>query len=251
MMACFAILLAFASLVDPMIGTEGVGSEYGGMMPMTGVPFGSMHLVPMTRTNGVGRTSFNSLDRQLLGFVLTRQPAIWMGEWGAVRIPLAQPQPIETIEAHPHYTRVRAGGRTYELTASSHVACIRTDDPSLGETLPDVGRTSERTTRTGADPKPNFACHWRKRRCGNLLKVSVSLIDWRQAEANENELPDDFDASVGQVRALWETLLGRFEIEATEEVRKIFYTGLYHALLYPREMTECGRHFTETEGGWK
>ena len=33
MMACFAILLAFASLIDPMIGTEGVGSEYGGMMP--------------------------------------------------------------------------------------------------------------------------------------------------------------------------------------------------------------------------
>ena len=64
-------------IVDPLIGTEGMGTEYGGMMPMTGVPFGSMHLVPVTRTNRVSATSFNALDRQLLGFILTRQPAIW------------------------------------------------------------------------------------------------------------------------------------------------------------------------------
>ena len=28
--------------IDPLIGTEGKGSQYGGMMPMTGVPFGSI-----------------------------------------------------------------------------------------------------------------------------------------------------------------------------------------------------------------
>ena len=44
-----AILATALAFVDPMIGTEGTGSEYGGMMPMTGVPFGSMHLVPVTR----------------------------------------------------------------------------------------------------------------------------------------------------------------------------------------------------------
>ena len=32
--------------VDPLIGTEGSGSQYGGMMPYTCVPFGSFHLVP-------------------------------------------------------------------------------------------------------------------------------------------------------------------------------------------------------------
>ena len=45
--------------VDPLIGTEGSGSEYGGMMPYTGVPFGSFQMVPMTRQNRVGRLSFN------------------------------------------------------------------------------------------------------------------------------------------------------------------------------------------------
>ncbi len=41
--------------VDPLIGTEGSGSQYGGMMPYTCVPFGSFHLVPMTRA---GLTSY-------------------------------------------------------------------------------------------------------------------------------------------------------------------------------------------------
>ena len=31
--------------VDPLIGTEGIGSQYGGMMPYTGVPFGSFQKV--------------------------------------------------------------------------------------------------------------------------------------------------------------------------------------------------------------
>jgi len=38
--AAFAGARDWASFVDPMVGTEGTGSEYGGMMPMTGVPFG-------------------------------------------------------------------------------------------------------------------------------------------------------------------------------------------------------------------
>ena len=41
--------------VDPLIGTEGTGSQYGGMQPYTCVPFGSFHVVPMTRTNCIGR----------------------------------------------------------------------------------------------------------------------------------------------------------------------------------------------------
>ena len=72
------------SFVDPLIGTEGTGSQYGGMMPMIGVPFGSIHWVPMTRLTEVGTLSYNQVDDKLLGFVGSRQPAIWMGEWGQI-----------------------------------------------------------------------------------------------------------------------------------------------------------------------
>ena len=80
--------------VDPLIGTEGEGSQYGGMMPMAGVPFGSIQWVPMTRLTEVSRLSFNSSDSLLLGFIGTRQPAIWMGDWGQVSIqPQTTPRP--------------------------------------------------------------------------------------------------------------------------------------------------------------
>ena len=86
--------------VDPLIGTEGLGTEYGGMQPYTCVPFGSFHAVPMTRTNAIGRLSFNSSDADLLGIILTRQPAIWMGDWGEVRIAVP-PAKLMKLDAKP------------------------------------------------------------------------------------------------------------------------------------------------------
>ena len=55
--------------VDPLIGTEGEGTEYGGLMPYIGVPFGSAQWTPMTRLNDVSRLSYNAADTLLLGFI--------------------------------------------------------------------------------------------------------------------------------------------------------------------------------------
>ena len=112
--------------IDPLIGTEGSGSQYGGMQPYTCVPFGSFHMVPMTRLNRVGQLSFNAADDTLIGFILTRQPAIWMGDWGEVRIPI-EPSKIERAEYAPHLGRVTAGGRMFEYTATAHAAWLRGD----------------------------------------------------------------------------------------------------------------------------
>ena len=72
--------------VDPLIGTEGAGSQYGGVWPGVGQPFASLQWVGMTRLTEVGRTSYNFSDTALLGFIGTRQPAIWMGDYGQVSI---------------------------------------------------------------------------------------------------------------------------------------------------------------------
>ena len=243
--ACVGAGLGF---VDPMVGTEGRGSEYGGMMPMTGVPFGAMHLVPVTRTNAVGRTSFNALDKNLLGFCLTRQPAIWMGEFGPVRIWLDKPLAIESIEAHPWQTTVKAGGKTYELAATAHGALIRSDDPALGAGLADEGVTTERTARVSTEPIPNFACRWSKRRNGKLLAVGVSLISAENAQRHRPTGSDEaFDAIVSDSIAKWDYFFDRLFIDAPERVKKIFYTGLYHALLYPRDLSEEGLYYSAVD----
>lgn len=251
----FAVVLASGSVrgvsaldcVDPMIGTEGVGSEYGGMTPMTGVPFGSMHLIPVTRTNAVGRTSFNALDRYLLGFVLSRQPAIWMGEFGPVRIWLDKPLAIESIDAHPWKTVVKAGGRTYELSADSHVAIIRSDDPTLGKPLADRGRTSERTQRVSTRAIPNFACSWAKRRTENELAIAVSLVSAENAERYLIDSPKDIAELECRTRDAWRECFNRVEIEADDETKTIFYTALYHAMLYPRDLSEFGSYYSAVD----
>lgn len=244
-----AILATALSFVDPMIGTEGTGSEYGGMTPMTGVPFGSMHVIPVTRTNAVGRTWFNALDKELLGFVLSRQPAIWMGEFGAVPIWLEKPLPIESVDAHPWRTVVKAGGRTYELAALSHAAVIRSDDPTLGVALADAGSTSARTCRVSMKPIPNFRCHWAKRTAARAdgrreVAVGVSLIRPENAAAAAGYAATlGLDGCAAAARLEWERLFSRVEIAATDRVKRIFYTGLYHALLYPRKLSERGGEY--------
>lgn len=241
-----------------MIGTEGKGSEYGGMTPMTGVPFGSMHLIPMTRTNAVGRTWFNALDRELLGFVLSRQPAIWMGEFAPVVIPLSKPLPIESVDAHPWKTTVKAGGMTYELAASSHAAAIRTDDPFFGESLASSGSTTARTCRVSMRPMRRFRCHWKKlsRQLPGgkrLVVTGVSLVSAANASfAAEESLEGGVDAIAAESRELWGKFFSRVEIDASDDVKKIFYTGLYHSLLYPRKLSErCGTYYSAVDDSFR
>ena len=83
-----------------------------------------------------------------------------------------------------------------------------------------------------------------------VVKVGVSLISAEQARANlRREIPEDGAAAVDAVaarsRAAWSAQFARLTIETPrEDVKTIFYTGLYHALLYPREIDEYGRYYS-------
>ena len=123
--------------IDPLIGTEGKGSQYGGMMPMTGVPFGSIQWVPMTRLTEVGSLSYNEIDTQLLGFIGTRQPAIWMGDWGQVSFmprtgtvdcdfaTRGTPFDHAREQVSPWRTRIESGGIITDYAGTSRAAVYR------------------------------------------------------------------------------------------------------------------------------
>ena len=68
--------------VDPHIGTGGGGTEYGGTMPFVSAPFGAISWTAQTRINKVGSASYAIEDKSISGFIATRQPAIWMGDYG-------------------------------------------------------------------------------------------------------------------------------------------------------------------------
>lgn len=228
--------------IDPLIGTEGVGSEYGGMMPMVGVPFGSFQMVPMTRLNRVGQLSFNSSDDALIGFILTRQPAIWMGDWGEVRIPI-EPRRIARAEYAPFVARVVAGDRTYAFTATAHAAWLRGD---LRDVRLSDGYSSNRDDANLGAELPNFR-GWRcVRRVPGGLQIGVSLISLEQARANlAAEIGEkSFETVVAETKAEWARYFDRVRIDAPDDVKTIFYTGLYHTLLYPRQIDEGGRYYS-------
>ncbi|WP_215224935.1 GH92 family glycosyl hydrolase [Echinicola shivajiensis] len=78
-------------------------------------------------------------------------------------------------------------------------------------------------------------------------KVSTSFISLEQARQNQNiEVPDwDFDALVKRTEEVWQKRLSRLQIKgATEDQKTIFYTALFHTMLFPREFSEYGRYYS-------
>jgi len=295
--------------VDPLIGTKGEGTQYGGMMPMAGVPFGSIQWVPMTRLTDVSRLSFNESDSLLLGFIGTRQPAIWMGEWGQVSF---QPQlgevdmnystrgqAIESYKYAPCLNEVSAGGiatrfaglshsAVYEFSAADHLVIDASRTPyhprsnhafqpghiEFGEDCRSIsGWNSDRFDGQHTSEKPNFKGYFYIELSRPFtdtfvkgdkeeevqayvsfadpgksltLRIGVSLISVEDAKANmQSELAGrGVDAVAAISRKLWQDKFDVLRIEASDEVKTIFYTGLYHALLYPRKIDENGRYYS-------
>ena len=79
-----------------------------------------------------------------------------------------------------------------------------------------------------------------------VARVGLSLISIEQAKANlEKEVADRSFRSVRRLaRRQWERQFGKIRIEASEKVRTIFYTALYHSMLYPRKIDEYGRYYS-------
>ncbi len=80
-----------------------------------------------------------------------------------------------------------------------------------------------------------------------LVKIATSFISLEQAKQNlETEIPGwDLDAVAAQTKQHWQQSLQRFKLEgATTEQKSIFYSALYHTLLFPRIFSEYGRYYS-------
>ncbi|MGN6322353.1 MAG: GH92 family glycosyl hydrolase [Dyella sp.] len=78
-------------------------------------------------------------------------------------------------------------------------------------------------------------------------QVGTSFISIEQARANlDAEMPSwNFERIRDALKATWNQKLDIASIEgASDDQRRIFYTGLYHALLYPKLFSEHGRYYS-------
>lgn len=79
------------------------------------------------------------------------------------------------------------------------------------------------------------------------VQVGTSFISIDQARANlDAEMPNwNFAGLREALKNTWNQKLGIATIEgATDDQRHIFYSGLYHALLYPKLFSEHGRYYS-------
>lgn len=79
------------------------------------------------------------------------------------------------------------------------------------------------------------------------VQVGTSFISIDQARANlDAEMTNwNFDGLRDALKSTWNQKLGIATIEgATDDQRHIFYSGLYHALLYPKLFSEHGRYYS-------
>lgn len=84
-----------------------------------------------------------------------------------------------------------------------------------------------------------------------MMKVGISPVSMEGAQANmAAEMPGwDFEGTVAEARKLWNKELSRIDIKtADDELRKIFYTALYHTMIAPSEFCDCDGSYRGADG---
>ncbi|MDR3713175.1 MAG: GH92 family glycosyl hydrolase [Puia sp.] len=79
------------------------------------------------------------------------------------------------------------------------------------------------------------------------VRIATSFISLDQARENLlHEMPDwDFEKTVAATRAKWQENLSRVQPAGiTEDQKAIFYTALFHTMLFPREFSEYGKYYS-------
>lgn len=140
------VLATAVDFVDPLIGTASRRvdeSNSAAMQPLVGVPFGMWQWTAMTRLSELGKVSFSDADEKIIGFIGTRQPAPWMGEYGQISLMPGLGDVDAYYESRgvaydrkasmfkPYYCMVALGnGIAVEITGSSRCAMLRFAFPS-------------------------------------------------------------------------------------------------------------------------
>lgn len=305
---------------NPHIHSWGT-SDYGGTVPFVCPPFAMTKWAPQTRNNCIGTAVYSYDDAQIIGFMATHQPAIWMGDYGYLSV---MPQ-LGTGKSDvsqrgfsfdrrsefvsPYLYRVDlkdTDGRVIhaEMTATERCAKLRFCFPAgqariylevsrndaEGEAFfPDNGRSvcvsnPDRMDQHLSDiPLPNFrgyyALEFSQNYCAiestaeekveslslkgkNLgiwlnfvfetettveIDIGSSFISYEQALKNiQNEIGNQtFSELCTSLKTTWNDNLGKIKIPFTDtEQCEIFYTAMYHAMLFPHIFSENGKYYS-------
>lgn len=139
--------------VNMFIGSTGSHpTEYGGTTPAVSEPYGMTQWCAVTRRNGISRTMYHYNDKNLLGFMATHQPAVWMGDYGFFtlmpqvgEVKISPRERVAVLDrsneiATPYYYRIAYDDAaenhiTTEFTATSRCSFFRIEYPDTGNAI--------------------------------------------------------------------------------------------------------------------
>ncbi|MCM1293809.1 MAG: GH92 family glycosyl hydrolase [Bacteroides sp.] len=128
-MMLFAALSGAASkksavdYVNPLIGTALKGD--GGAAPFVGEPFMMTNFLPMTRENKMGSMAYVYDDSQIMGFMASHQPTVWMGDYGYVTL---MPQIGDEVRTLPAQRAMKFDHKDEKVTPYQYSVKMQTAD---------------------------------------------------------------------------------------------------------------------------
>lgn len=81
------------------------------------------------------------------------------------------------------------------------------------------------------------------------VKVGISAVSIENARENlEHQIPHwDFNKVQFDARNQWNKELSKFDIQANDSIKEIFYTALYHSLVAPNLFTDTNKQYRGTD----
>ncbi len=189
--------------VNPLIGTALKGE--GGTAPFVARPFAMTKFMPQTRENKMGTMAYVYDDKEIMGFLASHQPTVWMGDYGYVSL---MPQIGEEIKVLPEdrkmvfdHSQERSTPYYYtvtlpvdnrksirgEIAAASRAALLRFTFPKSDEA---------RLIVQGINLNPGLG-DW----CNDYAPRLQTLKGWIKIDVENNEIigynPDRQSAQIG------------------------------------------------------
>lgn len=185
--------------VNPLIGTAILNQ--GGIAPFAGAPFAMTSFIPQTRENKMSSMAYVHDDTNIMGFMASHQPTVWMGDYGYVSVmpqtgslrvlPEDRKMPFvhEDEHATPYYYSVEMGDESRikaEMSGTSRCAIMRF-------TFPDK---DARMIVHGINLNPALA-DW----CNDYESRINTIKGWMKIDREKNEIigynPDRHSSQLG------------------------------------------------------
>ncbi|MBN8851192.1 MAG: hypothetical protein BGO55_10185 [Sphingobacteriales bacterium 50-39] len=256
--------------VDPFVGTSRSnvftrwGNE-GGTYPGAVAPWGAMQLTPETkRTGGYdykdSTICFFSCYHHMSGYPSGSAGRMRIMPVGGSGAEAGRPFRHEDERATPGYYRVRLAddGTMVEATVTERVGVFRLSFPAGTTPRIFIGGA-------GANAALQFNRPYVKEQVSNdgmvlrfsadtgaiIIRVSVSSVGEASAQKNIARETDGltFEEVRERTQASWRKQLGVIEVDDPDEVhKKIFYTALYHSMLFPWIISDVDGKYKGQDG---